>query len=99
MATPDAHRALPAEAGVVVIGAGFSGLGAAIRLARDGADVLVLERAAEIGGAWRRSSASATGSARAARSPPRRGTTRPPAGAWRPRVAPSTRACWSPPRG
>ncbi|HEX6447715.1 MAG TPA: NAD(P)/FAD-dependent oxidoreductase [Streptosporangiales bacterium] len=45
---------LPAEADVAVIGSGFSGLGAAIRLMQDGVDSLVvLERAADVGGTWR----------------------------------------------
>jgi cation diffusion facilitator CzcD-associated flavoprotein CzcO len=44
---------LPAEAEVVVIGGGFSGLGAAIGLLRDGVrDVVVLERDDEVGGTW-----------------------------------------------
>jgi cation diffusion facilitator CzcD-associated flavoprotein CzcO len=39
---------------VAVIGAGFGGLGAAIRLKRDGVhDVVVLERADDLGGTWR----------------------------------------------
>src|SRR6185312_14166531 len=39
---------------VVVIGAGFGGLGAAGRLKRDGVgDVAVLERADDLGGTWR----------------------------------------------
>ena len=39
---------------VVVIGAGFSGLGAAIKLVEAGVeDVVVLERADEVGGTWR----------------------------------------------
>jgi cation diffusion facilitator CzcD-associated flavoprotein CzcO len=39
---------------VAIIGAGFSGLGMAIRLKREGIDdFVVLERAAEIGGTWR----------------------------------------------
>lgn len=38
----------------VIIGAGFSGLGAAIRLIEAGVDdILVLERADEVGGTWR----------------------------------------------
>ena len=45
---------LPAHVGVLVIGSGFAGLGAAIRLRRDGReDFLVVERAAEVGGTWR----------------------------------------------
>ena len=43
---------LPAITEVAVIGAGFSGVGAAIRLGGEGADVVVLERAGEIGGTW-----------------------------------------------
>jgi cation diffusion facilitator CzcD-associated flavoprotein CzcO len=39
---------------VVVVGSGFSGLGMAIRLLKDGErDFVVLERAGEIGGTWR----------------------------------------------
>jgi cation diffusion facilitator CzcD-associated flavoprotein CzcO len=45
--------ALPGHAEVVVIGAGFGGIGAAVTLGRDGRDVLVLERAEQLGGTWR----------------------------------------------
>ncbi|WP_432561280.1 flavin-containing monooxygenase [Kineococcus sp. SYSU DK003] len=39
---------------VAVVGAGFAGLGAALRLARSGRrDFVVLERAAQVGGTWR----------------------------------------------
>jgi cation diffusion facilitator CzcD-associated flavoprotein CzcO len=38
---------------VVVIGAGFGGIGAAVTLGRAGHDVLVLERAGDLGGTWR----------------------------------------------
>lgn len=39
---------------VVIVGAGFSGLGTAVRLLQEGhRDVLILERADEVGGAWR----------------------------------------------
>jgi len=38
----------------LIIGSGFAGLGAAIRLAKDGLDdYLVVERAPEVGGTWR----------------------------------------------
>ena len=38
---------------VIVVGAGFAGIGAAIKLLEAGCDFLVLEKAAEIGGVWR----------------------------------------------
>jgi len=39
---------------VAVVGSGFSGLGAAIRLKRDGVDdFVILERAEDVGGTWR----------------------------------------------
>jgi cation diffusion facilitator CzcD-associated flavoprotein CzcO len=42
------------ETGTVVIGTGFSGLGMAIRLRRDGReDFVVLEKAGDVGGTWR----------------------------------------------
>ncbi len=37
----------------IIIGAGFSGLGAAIRLSQLGKDFLVLERGTDVGGTWR----------------------------------------------
>ena len=43
---PLVHEAL-------VVGAGFAGIGAAIRLRQAGVKVLVLEKASEIGGVWR----------------------------------------------
>ena len=47
MATPSHHR-------VAIIGAGFSGLGMAIRLKQEGIhDFVVLERAESLGGTWR----------------------------------------------
>jgi cation diffusion facilitator CzcD-associated flavoprotein CzcO len=50
-ARPAAHRR-PFR--VVVVGSGFSGLGMAIRLLKDGErDFVLLERAGEIGGTWR----------------------------------------------
>jgi cation diffusion facilitator CzcD-associated flavoprotein CzcO len=45
---------LPAHVRVCVVGTGFSGLGMAIRLLRDGErDFIVLERADSVGGTWR----------------------------------------------
>jgi cation diffusion facilitator CzcD-associated flavoprotein CzcO len=42
------------ETGVIVVGTGFSGLGMAIQLRRDGRDdFLVLEKARDVGGTWR----------------------------------------------
>ena len=38
---------------VIVVGAGFAGLGAAIKLQQAGFDFQILEKAAEIGGVWR----------------------------------------------
>jgi cation diffusion facilitator CzcD-associated flavoprotein CzcO len=47
-ATPRRH------VGVLIIGSGFAGLGAAIRLAQDGRDdYLVVDRGSEVGGTWR----------------------------------------------
>jgi cation diffusion facilitator CzcD-associated flavoprotein CzcO len=44
---------VPQDAGIVIVGAGFSGLGMAIRLKQSGIDdFVVLERAAEVGGTW-----------------------------------------------
>ena len=38
----------------LIVGAGFSGLGAAIRLAQAGVDdVIILERSDHVGGTWR----------------------------------------------
>src|SRR3954470_12499297 len=44
---------LPRQADVVVVGSGFAGLGAAIKLREAGRDVVVLERGHDIGGTWR----------------------------------------------
>lgn len=42
------------ETGVIVVGTGFSGLGMAIQLRRDGReDFVVLEKAGDVGGTWR----------------------------------------------
>lgn len=44
----------PVTVGVLVIGSGFSGLGAAIRLTRTGrTDFVVIERGSQVGGTWR----------------------------------------------
>ena len=41
------------DTGIAIIGAGFSGLAAAIRLRREGRDdFVVLDRHAEVGGTW-----------------------------------------------
>jgi cation diffusion facilitator CzcD-associated flavoprotein CzcO len=44
----------PDHVGVLIVGAGFSGLGAAITLQKDGyTDFLVVERGNNVGGTWR----------------------------------------------
>ena len=44
---------LPAETDVAIVGAGFGGLGMAIRLKQGGRDNLVVpERASNVGGTW-----------------------------------------------
>jgi cation diffusion facilitator CzcD-associated flavoprotein CzcO len=56
MASPASEpaRALPGHVRVAIIGAGFSGLGAAIALRKAGhTDFVILERAATVGGTWR----------------------------------------------
>jgi cation diffusion facilitator CzcD-associated flavoprotein CzcO len=51
---PDTLSDLPSHVRVCVVGTGFSGLGMAIRLLRDGErDFVVLERADSVGGTWR----------------------------------------------
>ncbi|PZS20184.1 MAG: 4-hydroxyacetophenone monooxygenase [Pseudonocardiales bacterium] len=45
---------IPRHVGVLIIGGGFAGLAAAIRLTKDGRrDFLVIERGSEVGGTWR----------------------------------------------
>lgn len=44
---------LPAHVDVLVVGAGFAGLCAAIKLAEDGRDFLVVDKGADVGGTWR----------------------------------------------
>lgn len=47
-------RAAEPPAAVLIVGAGFAGLGAAIRLQQAGIrDIVIVERASEIGGTWR----------------------------------------------
>src|SRR5215467_8828822 len=47
------HNPLPAHVDVAIVGAGFSGLGMAIKLKQEGReDFLVLEKATEVGGTW-----------------------------------------------
>ena len=50
--SPDAPAAPPSDFRVVVIGAGVSGMLAAIRLAEAGIDHVVLEKNADVGGTW-----------------------------------------------
>jgi cyclohexanone monooxygenase len=51
---PAAAHAQRRHVGVLIVGAGFAGLGTAIRLARDGRrDFLVVDRGREVGGTWR----------------------------------------------
>ena len=53
-AAPPAQGALPAHTRVLAIGAGFGGLGLAIKLAEQGVhDFLVVERGEDVGGTWR----------------------------------------------
>jgi cation diffusion facilitator CzcD-associated flavoprotein CzcO len=54
MAGESAEHAVKAHLSVAIVGAGFGGLGAAIRLEREGVeDFLVFERAGDLGGTWR----------------------------------------------
>src|SRR3954463_1362534 len=49
-----AGRSRRKHVSVLVIGSGFAGLGAAIRLMKEGRDdFLVIERGSEVGGTWR----------------------------------------------
>lgn len=54
VSTPTSPTALPRQVAVLIVGAGFGGLGAAIGLAASGEqDFLCVERGAEVGGTWR----------------------------------------------
>ncbi|MGB3895606.1 MAG: NAD(P)/FAD-dependent oxidoreductase [Mycolicibacter sinensis] len=46
-------REKPVETRALIIGTGFSGLGMAIALQKQGVDFLILEKAGDIGGTWR----------------------------------------------
>jgi cyclohexanone monooxygenase len=47
-------QAPPRHVGTLIVGSGFAGLGAAIRLSKDGyTDYLVIERGSDVGGTWR----------------------------------------------
>ncbi|MDT5070299.1 MAG: hypothetical protein QOK02_6454 [Mycobacterium sp.] len=52
-ADQNALRRNPVHTRTLIIGSGFSGLGMAIALQRQGVDFLILEKADEIGGTWR----------------------------------------------
>jgi len=52
-ADQNALRKDPVHTRALIIGSGFSGLGMAIALQRQGVDFLILEKADEIGGTWR----------------------------------------------
>jgi 4-hydroxyacetophenone monooxygenase len=49
---PKEHRAPPAGYRVAIIGAGLSGLAAAVKLAENGYDYRIFEKEAEVGGVW-----------------------------------------------
>ena len=50
---PQSMKTTAEHYNVIVVGAGFAGLGAAIKLQQAGFDFQILEKAAEIGGVWR----------------------------------------------
>ncbi|MEZ0366534.1 flavin-containing monooxygenase [Mycobacterium sp. pUA109] len=52
-AAEDAVRQAPVHTRAVIIGTGFSGLGMAIALQKQGVDFVILEKADEVGGTWR----------------------------------------------
>ena len=50
---PEQPDSLPKEVDVLIVGAGFSGLGMAIRLQKEGReDFVILERGDDVGGTW-----------------------------------------------
>ena len=49
----DGHASLPAHVAIAIVGSGFAGLAAAIRLRAEGRDFVILERAHDLGGTWR----------------------------------------------
>ena len=53
-AHPELSQALPAHIRIAIVGAGFSGLGAAIALSNEGYgdDLIILERRSDVGGTW-----------------------------------------------
>ncbi|GFG76671.1 flavin-containing monooxygenase [Mycobacterium botniense] len=53
LAADRATRRAPVHTRALIIGTGFSGLGMAIALQRQGVDFLILEKADEVGGTWR----------------------------------------------
>jgi cation diffusion facilitator CzcD-associated flavoprotein CzcO len=52
-APPDTEASTAEHHRVVIVGAGFAGIGAAIELKRRGVDLVVLERSTDVGGTWR----------------------------------------------
>ncbi|HET9891265.1 MAG TPA: NAD(P)-binding protein, partial [Mycobacterium sp.] len=50
---PEANAQKPVHTRGVIIGTGFSGLGMAIALQKQGIGFVILEKAGDIGGTWR----------------------------------------------
>lgn len=53
MTQPEATAQQPVHTGALIIGTGFSGLGMAIALQKQGVDFVILEKADDVGGTWR----------------------------------------------
>src|SRR6476660_4253068 len=51
--TPEGTTQKAVRARALIIGTGFSGLGMAIALQKQGVDFLILEKADDVGGTWR----------------------------------------------